>query len=282
MPGRRHRQFRSGDLSEELGILLLKSIAAVASVPRPEDFGLDAVATLLRSDKMLLYAEETFYVQFKSSTVHEIWYKGHEAAWLKQLELPFFIGNVDRGSATLSLYSTHALTVLLAGENPDSICLKLEAPPENNKDTIATALCVGPAVLKWSMTDAGAPEFANLAYTVLKPILQIEYRNLRYRQAHYAEKIIWKTNESPSAEVAHVFHTHSHTRDRAISVIKSMSPQVIVLAFDCLFRGNRADFETILELIELMRRNGFDPDPSNLTKTMYEQLLPAVEKITSK
>jgi len=278
MPGRRHRRFRSGDLSEELGILLLKSIAAVAAVPRPEDFGLDAIATLLRSEDELLYAEESFYVQFKGSAIREISYSGHEAVWLKQLELPLFIGSVDRNSTTLCLYSTHALTRLLAGESPETICLKLEAPPENEK-TIATSIHIGPPVLMWSMSDAGSAAFAELAHPILKPLLQTEHLNLRYRVAHYAEAITWKTNQPPSSEKSTIFHTFSHTRDRAISVMRSMSPQVTVLALDCLFRGSRSEFNTILDLVELMRRNGFDPDPSNAIRAIYDQLLPAIEKM---
>jgi hypothetical protein len=50
MAGRRWEDFRSGNWNEELGFLLLKSIAAVAAVPRQEDFGIDAIATLLHSD----------------------------------------------------------------------------------------------------------------------------------------------------------------------------------------------------------------------------------------
>jgi hypothetical protein len=39
MPGMRNRNLRSGDLKEELGIFLMKTIALVAPVPRPEDMG---------------------------------------------------------------------------------------------------------------------------------------------------------------------------------------------------------------------------------------------------
>ncbi len=64
MPGRRRENLRSGDLAEELGILLLKGIAAIAEVPRPEDIGFDGVATLLREGEGgFLYAENSFYLQ---------------------------------------------------------------------------------------------------------------------------------------------------------------------------------------------------------------------------
>ena len=87
MAGRRHKDFRSGDLNEDLGVLLLKSIAAVATVPRPEDVGIDAVATLLREGPGdMLIAENSFYVQFKSSGDREVTYSGHEVRWLGSLK----------------------------------------------------------------------------------------------------------------------------------------------------------------------------------------------------
>jgi hypothetical protein len=51
MAGRLRSSFRSGNLAEHLGLLLLKGIAAVADVPRTEDVGLDAIASLLRRDE---------------------------------------------------------------------------------------------------------------------------------------------------------------------------------------------------------------------------------------
>jgi len=39
MPGRLRTSFRSGNLAEQLGLLLLRGIAAVADVPRTEDVG---------------------------------------------------------------------------------------------------------------------------------------------------------------------------------------------------------------------------------------------------
>src|SRR5947208_3278723 len=94
MPSRRWRDFRSGDWNEEFGILMLKAFAAVAYVPRQEDFGLDAISTLLRDDKnsRYLYAEESFYVQLKSESEKTISYDGDSIRWLKKLELPLFIG----------------------------------------------------------------------------------------------------------------------------------------------------------------------------------------------
>src|SRR5689334_9242475 len=40
---------RSGDRAEQVGIDMLRDIAAVAPVPREEDFGIDAIATILEN-----------------------------------------------------------------------------------------------------------------------------------------------------------------------------------------------------------------------------------------
>jgi hypothetical protein len=79
MPGRLRTSFRSGNLAEQLGLLLLKGIAAVADVPRTEDVGLDAVATLLRrAPDGNCYAEDGFVVQLKSYSATSIEYRDHE------------------------------------------------------------------------------------------------------------------------------------------------------------------------------------------------------------
>src|SRR5262245_45101921 len=130
MAGRRQRDFRSGDLSEELGILLLKGLAAVASVPRPEDVGIDAIATLLHDQgDDLLIAEGTFYVQCKAAIVKTVAFKEHEVRWLEKLKLPFFIGSVCRSKTAISLYAGHRLSQVLIEANYKAIEVVLN--PDN-------------------------------------------------------------------------------------------------------------------------------------------------------
>src|SRR5688572_5456825 len=107
MPGRLRTSFRSGNLKEHLGVLLLKGIAAVADVPRPEDVGLDAIATLLRRDPDgNCYAEDTFLVQLKSESTTSIEYRGHELEWFLNQTQPLFIGSVSLADSQISLYPT--------------------------------------------------------------------------------------------------------------------------------------------------------------------------------
>jgi hypothetical protein len=107
MVGRLRTSFRSGNLNEHLGLLLLKGIAAVAEIPRPEDVGLDAVATLLRGDEDgNCYAEDSFVVQLKSESVESIQYEDHELKWFVGQSAPVFIGRISLADARISLYQT--------------------------------------------------------------------------------------------------------------------------------------------------------------------------------
>src|SRR5437868_2915108 len=107
MPGRLRTSFRSGNLAEHVGLLLLKGIAAVADVPRTEDVGLDAVATLLRrASDGNCYAEDGFVVQFKSYSETSIDYHDHELSWLIGQLQPMFIGRVSLQDSRISLYPT--------------------------------------------------------------------------------------------------------------------------------------------------------------------------------
>ena len=100
MPGRLPTNFRSGNLAEHLGLLLLKGVAAVADVPRTEDIGLDAVATLLRRDADgNCYAEDSFVVQFKSDSDTSMAYRAYQLSWFLAQSQPMFIGLVSRKDA---------------------------------------------------------------------------------------------------------------------------------------------------------------------------------------
>jgi len=74
MPGRLGANFRRGHLAEDLGVFFLRSFCAVADLRQEDDFGLDAIATLLSRRCGILYAEESFAVQIKAVSVGEIEY----------------------------------------------------------------------------------------------------------------------------------------------------------------------------------------------------------------
>jgi len=207
MAGRRLRSYRKGDWNEEFGILLLKSLAAVAPIPRQEDFGLDAVATLLRPVQKsgLLYAEDSFYVQFKSESRKPLSYQGHELEWLKNLQLPFFIGQVRRQDSTLRLFPAHALNeifILRDFRDFKELIVNLQDQGEAkrliNQDRCEVFL--GEPLLSFNVEQASDSKFTDCAYQILRAYLPLEQQNVNSRCLRFCRHIRWTTNEKVSPE----------------------------------------------------------------------------------
>jgi hypothetical protein len=115
MPAKRHKNYRSGDLAEQLGLLIMQNLALVAPVPRTEDVGIDSVVTLLEDHDQYSYiATDSFFLQIKSKIKEdkkpqnrtkkktkikkikenkkfEITYSKEAVGWLYNLELPFLL-----------------------------------------------------------------------------------------------------------------------------------------------------------------------------------------------
>lgn len=111
MPGMQDRNLRSAYLHEELGIFLLRAVALVAPVPRPEDVGSDALATLIRPEgSRRLIPDLSFLVQLKASSITSVPYTTSDAmGWIIALDVPLFIGRVDLRQARIELFTTQRL-----------------------------------------------------------------------------------------------------------------------------------------------------------------------------
>jgi hypothetical protein len=273
MPGRRWKDFRSGDWNEELGILLLKAVAAVAPVPRQEDFGLDAIATLLRDDDTgdYLLTEESFYVQLKSDSERKVKYAGHGVSWLKNLQLPFLIGQVDKKDASLALYPTHRLSqVLLEGPHKE-IHLYFGSVNESKGGTDQRYAGLGPPLLCWTTYDVAREDFAPWAYSILKPYLEAEQRNVKYRNIRYCEPITWETNQIPRCANSHMIFGSTVSDDDLYESLRSMTPHLHKFAACCMTKKDRQAMEIVLRMVDYMRGNGIDPDPNNIFATLYRE-----------
>ena len=284
MAGRRHKSFRSGDLSEELGVLLLKGIAAVATVPRPEDVGVDAVATLLREEEEgnLLIAEDSFFVQFKTSTDKKVKFKDHEIRWLEGLKLPYFIGSVRKEDSAIDLYAGHRLSNALIFGSYNSIELVLDP---NNKTFLGMNAAteaikgdyrrvnIGPPLLSWSVADLADRTFPTRAYECLKPYVETEQRNVDYRGIRYHEVMKWETGGPP--EVLEPIHYQANSEDDILKVFQSIHPHLAALSLRASLTKDRSALELAVQLVDYMRNCGFDPAPNNI----YHQQLQDWDKL---
>lgn len=276
MAGRRPAGIRSGDLSEDMGILLLKAFAAVAPVPRTEDVGVDAVATLLRrADNRMLVAEESFYVQFKARSARTITYEPHELRWLEQLRLPFFIGSVDRADASIELIPGNIISQNLLLNSQSAITFSLDPLPEDPcPQTYIPPTYLGPPFLRWTALDATDVAFAESAVFLMKQYIKAENRNIQYRDIRYYEGIRWETGSiEPKASMAGFFGRA--TKERVEKALDCLSPYVYVLAMDAATRGSRSDFDFVLDLIAYLRRNGHDTDPDGIYRRYGDRMPPS-------
>lgn len=296
MPGAMDNNLRRAYLQEELGVYLLRGLAAVASVPRPQDTGIDAIATLLRPDtKRRLYAEESFYIQFKAGSVNSLTYHGAELEWLKGLELPLFIGSVNPTKSSLSLYSCHRaiaqlgqrdyfeLQVMLGegGKTFDQCATESDCPTAPDKKRVEVWL--GSPVHEWTPDDMAQPTFLTDGYKMLKAMIDIYRRNLMWQRFGRIEHIEWSTGVPATTmytsydcgpmvgiESLPAFGTQDQFdeiiyRLRLPSLFREMLPHIEMLRCLCSNLGPKEDQQAIEPLLKLMRSHGVDPRPLSNT-----------------
>jgi hypothetical protein len=198
----RGKNLRSGDLAEQLGVLLLQNVALVAPIPRTEDVGIDVVATLIRNfDGYKYIAEDSFFVQLKAASVTEIVFKDEQVNWLIELQLPFFIALVDRKTSTISLYSTHHISDVLV-TNPNRSKIVLDLTDTSNYDCCDASeiikVPIGPCILTWTTeTLESNDNFISEFYQILKSHLLFTKKSIETRRVGVVELISWETGKKP-------------------------------------------------------------------------------------
>lgn len=262
MPGVRDRNLRSGDLHEELGLVLLRAIALVAPVPRPEDVGTDAFATLVRPDgSRRLLPDVSFLVQLKASSVSVVSYEGADALnWVSNLEIPLFIGRVNLTAARIELFSTLRLHQILLETRYDAIHLLLDPDDESPLVAGERRANLGPPAHAWSLADADRPEFLTTAHTVLRPHVETLARNRRLRDIQYQEVLKWETGKPPVGGAWMMSGPPSYD---IRTTLNDMAPHVRRLLMEIHSKKRYGDFKALINLVQMMRKWGVDPDPGN-------------------
>lgn len=278
MPGIRDRNLRNGDLHEELGLFLLRQIAFVAPVPRPEDVGNDAFATLIRPDSSnirRLIPDVSFLVQFKSVSIKQINYAGaDEVAWLTNLEIPLFIGRVDLEKATVTLFSTDRLHQILLEQPSGEICLLLDRADEDSpaqESHQVRRANLGEPVLKWSITDCNRHEFLEIAFSVLKPHIELWQRNYYLRRINRHEMSRWETGKPPTPNGNMMMISED---DDASATLREMTPHIQRILMQISSRRRYGSFNAVFQFVQMMRHWGVDPDPGG---TMLQMTMSRAE-----
>lgn len=260
MPGKMDDNLRRGNSTEDLGINLLQGFAAVAPVPRTQDVGIDAIATLLRRmDGRQLIAEDSIFVQLKASSVRKISYDETAIDWLEELQLPFFIGSVDAKRSEMSLFSIHHLTQLFDSDNPlgqVELYLDLEDWHARNLEGFGVRVYIGPPILKWSTVQCAAPEFLDSAYSVMCQWSHVEKTNIILRKMGRSIICRCKTGEPPT----HDSYTSgpAHGDNSLQSAIDLLGPALSRVAAETLRTPDTELLRDIAGIASRLERYGFD------------------------
>ena len=283
MPGKLDNNLRRAYLQEAFGVTLLQGFAAVAPVPTSQDYGIDVVATLLRADsKRSLLAEKPMYVQLKAKSVESLKYSGDELQWLRELQLPFFIGSVDLQNSKLSLYAAHRGIDVTQDRLYKEITLKLEERNdlagqmwkeetafENSTFEKSAVVYLGAPIFECTIQDMAGSEFLERTYAILAPFLELEQQNIRWRRLGFFRAITWATGEPATAKE---FGVHGasltsllgknitsekmaldHLYDEKISVLRSeLIPNILAWVSHSVATKHFEDWDTIEAMAALI------------------------------
>lgn len=259
---KRIANYRSGDRAEALGVVLMQMFCAIAPVPRQEDFGIvDAVATLLRRDGRLLYAEDSFSVQFKSKSVKQVAYVDERFHALLSQELGLFIAHVNLSKKDMRLYSVGAALSIPNISHLRGVAVHLHrVPPRTRKGVLHVSL--GDPVLQWSMADVDDLDAETNAYHVMKKWLELDRWNRRYRGMGMQIGVRWQTNQIPTRSST-VVSASRHGGDVPLAEI---TPVVRWLGW--LATVNPELAAPVTRIMSWMRSRGADPDADGLLSTL--------------
>lgn len=276
MAGRLSANTRSGILAEKLGVLLLQEVSAVATVIEADDFGVDAICTLLHPrEKWTRATAATFYTQLKAVSIHSVTYVKHEIEWFFNQELPFFIGRVNRKSSAIQIYTCiKVYDHLLRLPSIDQlITLTLVFEESKQFEHLSDPkIYLGPPIIEWSTEKLDDEAFHKNAFNCLQSWVELERRNALTRPIGYIltppnwtpAKIIKPTKGSIDLTIG-----RSENRKRSI---KQATPALQVLLLDLLITGSKEDVEWATELIEQVRKLGGEIDPGGYLISNKSQL----------
>jgi len=247
MPGAIAKNLKKADLAEDFGRLLIRSFCAVAPVSRTDDFGIDTLATLLEEDEnshLRELATATFGVQFKARSVTEIKFvKEHEAQWLVNLELPYFIGSVDLDSASMNLYCINLLTSLPNYHIHNSFILHLGEIGQND-DIVRYTL--GEPILTIDSSDINNSQRLEKLKNIMRVWITSELVNIRQRKLGQTTNMNWETNEIPEIN-GH--HKMLMSGGENLDILNTSIPYLDASLTELRLNSNSSEFDREIESI---------------------------------
>lgn len=278
MPGIRDANLRSGDFNEEVGVLILRTVSAVAPVPRPEDVGIDVISTILEpepANPRRLIARDTFAVSLKSASITELdlWeekknasgnpaYSLDDLGWLRGAQLPLFFGRVKAKPApVLELYTTSELESVMYFKR-DRVRLRFEQRPKDEKASQVDGVWhvyLGEPILRLTLD----VEANRAVIPVLRKWCEFERENTRLRPLSHARFFKWETNGMP------IDRGELSSSGAEAEALRQLRAPAEAILSDAVVNEDREQYEVASSVLTLLRRRGIG---HGVVHTFEEQL----------
>src|SRR2546422_11699694 len=85
------------------------------------------------------------------------------------------------------------LTLVLGDKAADQHGGKKKTQRKQDSTPPVLTVWLGPPVMSWTPQEMAQETFMSKAYEVLKPILEIMERNIRWQSIKYADNFVWET-----------------------------------------------------------------------------------------
>jgi hypothetical protein len=287
MPGTADRNLKRAFFQEELGVLCLSGLCAVAPVPRPHDVGVDVICTLLHPDgNRRLLAGKSFYVQLKAESIKSIAYDREATKWLKNLEMPIFFGRVSIRHG-IELYTSHLVSRAMIEQEWESLSISFEPSTKKSKPKPGHRhVVLGRPIMSWGPSDLEPIERERYLHDILSKWVDVEFENLALRPLRMFKPVgqasitfgEWETNQVPVVHPGRRIAMNSklHSQDTTKYANQASLPTQ-ALGIDCLLKQPHL-VPAIVEFSDALVELGVDPADFSMFKLLAAHDWPRIKE----
>lgn len=272
----RDSNLRMGDRSEYLAQYFLSALGVSVLVPRPEDIGFDCHCSLAEQSGRRQTYRWPYWVQIGSEGSKSFKYGGLERrtckwrAWevegIRDVQIPFFVGLVDKAKHRLRLFSTSPKWYLFHYVWPTIGQLQL-CPDDSRtplkvwetgqiKTSDGTSLpCfdvpLGPPIIDMTVGDIGTPAFDAMS-KVLESAIVCEHWNIIYNSIGTPYFACPKENRQPNQPLDGWLYSFAFRFDKLDEQLDRIRPVCISVAGNYKYQNRHSDLEKLRPIFDLL------------------------------
>lgn len=198
-------------------------------------------------------ATDSFFLQIKSKKSNNITYKPDEIKWLFDLELPFFIGRVDRSKQSIDLYCCHRISEAYLGnkDRQEDLIINFEDYDVNDHIITGNTVSVGPPVLSICLSECQLEEKREEFIKLCKSHIISENFNLQHRQLGVIHSLTWRKGSEIETNAALPFKLA--TKEKTQGVPNISNPYIVSLVSESLNSWDTSVLEKVINELEVVR-----------------------------